>query len=43
MYKRQVDIGPEGGKNGGMIIAEGPPEKIMKEKKSFTGTFLKDY
>jgi excinuclease ABC subunit A len=38
-----VDIGPEGGKNGGMIIAEGPPEKIMKEKKSFTGTFLKDY
>ena len=38
-----VDIGPEGGKNGGMIIAEGSPEKIMKEKKSFTGTFLKDY
>ena len=38
-----IDIGPEGGKNGGKIIAEGPPEKIVKEKKSFTGIFLKDY
>jgi excinuclease ABC subunit A len=38
-----IDIGPEGGKNGGKIIAEGPPEKIVKEKKSFTGVFLKNY
>ena len=38
-----IDIGPEGGKNGGKIIAEGPPEKIVKEKKSFTGIFLKNY
>ena len=38
-----IDIGPEGGKNGGKIIAEGPPEKIVREKKSFTGVFLKNY
>ena len=38
-----IDIGPEGGKNGGRIIAEGTPEKIKKEKKSYTGLFLKDY
>jgi excinuclease ABC subunit A len=38
-----VDIGPEGGKNGGNIIAQGTPEEIMKEKRSYTGLFLKDY
>ena len=38
-----VDIGPEGGKNGGNIIAQGTPEEIMKEKGSYTGLFLKDY
>lgn len=36
-----VDIGPEGGKNGGEIVAEGTPEKLIKQKRSITGTFLK--
>jgi excinuclease ABC subunit A len=36
-----VDIGPEGGKGGGKIIATGTPEKISKMKKSYTGQFLK--
>jgi len=36
-----IDLGPEGGEMGGFIVAEGPPEKISKVKKSFTGGFLK--
>ena len=36
-----IDIGPEGGKNGGEIIAEGKPEDIIKIKESYTGQFLK--
>lgn len=36
-----VDLGPEGGRDGGMIIAEGTPEKISKSKKSHTAKFLK--
>jgi len=36
-----VDVGPEGGKYGGQIIAEGTPEEIIKSKKSLTGKFLK--
>ena len=35
-----IDVGPEGGKNGGKIIAEGTPEEIAKNKKSVTGKFL---
>jgi excinuclease ABC subunit A len=38
-----VDIGPEGGSGGGEIIAEGPPEKIVTVKKSYTGHYLRDY
>ena len=38
-----VDLGPEGGKKGGQIIATGKPEKICKEPLSYTGQFLKDY
>ncbi len=37
-----IDIGPEGGKHGGMIVAEGTPEQIVKSKKSLTGKFLKN-
>ena len=37
-----VDLGPEGGKNGGKIIAEGTPEEIIKNKNSFTAAFLKE-
>lgn len=36
-----IDIGPEGGKNGGEIIATGTPEEIIKSKKSLTAKFLK--
>jgi excinuclease ABC subunit A len=36
-----VDMGPEGGKNGGVIVAEGTPEEISKNKKSVTGQYLK--
>ncbi|MFT6070749.1 MAG: excinuclease ABC subunit A [Bacteriovoracaceae bacterium] len=37
-----IDLGPEGGSGGGMIIASGPPEKVAKSKKSPTGVYLKD-
>ncbi len=36
-----IDLGPGGGRNGGEIIAEGTPEKIIKNNKSLTGKFLK--
>ena len=36
-----IDLGPEGGDEGGTIVAEGTPEQIMKNKKSYTGEFLK--
>ncbi len=35
-----IDLGPEGGKNGGEIIFQGLPENIVKEKKSHTGEYL---
>ncbi|PHR69216.1 MAG: excinuclease ABC subunit A [Lutibacter sp.] len=36
-----IDIGKEGGKNGGTILCEGTPEKIMNNKESYTAHFLK--
>ncbi|MGX6961367.1 excinuclease ABC subunit UvrA [Vagococcus xieshaowenii] len=36
-----IDLGPEGGAGGGMVIAEGTPEEIMQVKESFTGYYLK--
>ncbi len=36
-----IDLGPEGGEKGGMIVAQGPPEKIAKSKKGYTAEFLK--
>jgi excinuclease ABC subunit A len=36
-----VDLGPEGGSGGGLIIATGTPETVAKNKKSHTGRFLK--
>lgn len=38
-----VDIGPEGGDQGGEIIATGTPEEVAKVKKSYTGKWLKKY
>ncbi|MSY27344.1 MAG: excinuclease ABC subunit A, partial [Actinobacteria bacterium] len=35
-----IDMGPEGGSGGGMVIAEGTPEQVAKAKASYTGTFL---
>ena len=37
-----IDMGPEGGVNGGEIIAEGTPEKVAEIEKSYTGKFLKE-
>jgi len=36
-----IDLGPEGGDRGGMIVAEGAPEEIIKTESSYTGSFLK--
>ena len=36
-----IDLGPEGGERGGYIIAEGTPEEISRNKKSYTGKYLK--
>lgn len=37
-----IDLGPEGGRGGGRIIAEGTPEQVAKVKESHTGRFLKE-
>lgn len=37
-----IDLGPEGGDEGGYIVAEGTPEEVSKVKGSYTGMFLKD-
>ncbi len=35
-----IDLGPEGGSVGGMVVAEGTPEQVAKSKNSHTGKFL---
>jgi excinuclease ABC subunit A len=37
-----IDLGPEGGFRGGQLVAEGTPEQVSKNGRSFTGTFLKE-
>lgn len=37
-----IDLGPEGGRNGGRVIATGTPERIAKSKTSYTGQVLRD-
>ncbi|MDN5274883.1 MAG: uvrA [Candidatus Saccharibacteria bacterium] len=37
-----IDMGPEGGLGGGMVVAEGTPEQVAKVKESFTGRYLKE-
>jgi len=38
-----IDMGPEGGEGGGTIVAQGPPELIAREPRSYTGQFLARY
>ena len=37
-----IDLGPEGGKKGGYIVAEGTPYEIAKNRKSYTGKYLRN-
>ena len=38
-----IDLGPDGGDKGGEVVFAGPPEKILKDKSSYTGKYLKDF
>ena len=38
-----IDLGPEGGAEGGRVIAEGTPEEVARKKTSVTGAFLRPY
>jgi excinuclease ABC subunit A len=38
-----IDLGPEGGEEGGRIVAEGTPEDVSSVKGSYTGKYLKEY
>ena len=38
-----IDLGPEGGQAGGMIVAQGTPEDVAKVAASHTGHYLKKY
>jgi len=38
-----IDLGPEGGGRGGEIIAEGSPEEVALNRKSYTGRYLREY
>jgi excinuclease ABC subunit A len=37
-----IDLGPEGGEEGGYLVAEGPPEEIIRVPESFTGQYLRE-
>lgn len=37
-----IDLGPEGGDKGGEVVAEGTPEQVAKEPRSYTGQYLTD-
>lgn len=38
-----IDLGPEGGEKGGEIVAEGTPEEVARNRKSYTGRYLRGY
>jgi excinuclease ABC subunit A len=38
-----IDLGPEGGEEGGRIVAQGTPEQVARAKKSYTGQALAAY
>ena len=37
-----IDLGPKGGENGGTIVAQGTPEEVAQNPKSYTGAYLKE-
>jgi excinuclease ABC subunit A len=37
-----IDLGPEGGKDGGRVVAQGPPEAVARVEQSYTGRFLRE-
>jgi len=37
-----IDLGPEGGPNGGALVAQGTPERVAKTRGSYTGRYLKN-
>ena len=37
-----IDLGPEGGNGGGTVVVTGTPEEVAKNKKSYTGQYLKN-
>jgi excinuclease ABC subunit A len=37
-----LDLGPEGGDKGGEVVAEGTPEQVAEEPRSYTGGYLKE-
>jgi excinuclease ABC subunit A len=38
-----IDLGPDGGLNGGEVIAQGTPEQVCENPRSYTGQYLKKY
>ena len=38
-----IDLGPEGGEEGGRMVAQGTPEQVARNKKSYTGQALAEY
>ena len=38
-----IDLGPEGGDKGGEVLVDGPPEEVAKNKRSYTGQYLKEH
>jgi excinuclease ABC subunit A len=38
-----IDLGPEGGARGGLVVAKGTPEQVAKSKKGYTGAYLNEY
>ena len=41
MLFRSIDLGPEGGEEGGELVASGPPEEVSQNSRSYTGEILK--
>ena len=38
-----IDLGPEGGDGGGLVVAQGTPEEVARVEESYTGQYLKKY